>query len=153
MKNNKGFTLVELMIVVAIIGILAAIAIPNFVNMQYRAKRAEVPSNVDGIKTAELAYDAAFDTFIAQPTFVPESPPSKQQRSWPQDSRFDTLGWAPDGKVRGSYRVEVRDEPGRPEVYDFVVAGIINIDGDDTVATYTAQKSINAVQTTPNRHY
>ena len=61
MFNKKGFTLVELMIVVAIIGILAAIAIPNFVDMQYRAKRAEVPSNVDGIKTAQIAYDAAFD--------------------------------------------------------------------------------------------
>ena len=65
MMNKKGFTLVELMIVVAIIGILAAIAIPNFVAMQYRAKRSEVPSNVDGIKTAELAYDAAFDTYSA----------------------------------------------------------------------------------------
>ena len=56
MFNRKGFTLVELMIVVAIIGILAAIAIPNFVEMQYRAKRAEIPSNVDGIKTAEMGY-------------------------------------------------------------------------------------------------
>ena len=64
MRSNKGFSLVELMIVVAIIGILAAIAIPNFMTMQLKAKRAEIPSNVDGIKTAELSYDAAFDGFI-----------------------------------------------------------------------------------------
>ena len=103
--NCKGFTLVELTIVVAIIGILAAIAIPNFVSMQYRAKRAEVPANVDGIKTAELAYDAAFDQFIVESTPRPSASVNKQQQTWVAGSGFDTLGWSPEGNVFFQYAV------------------------------------------------
>jgi len=147
MMNKKGFTLVELMIVVAIIGILAAIAIPNFVAMQYRAKRSEVPSNVDGIKTAELAYDAAFDTFVQETSFRPDSSPGKKQRDWAAGTAFDTLGWGPDGQVRGSYKIQ------STSTTDFLVTGIADVDGDGVQSQFTATKSINAVMTSGNDTY
>lgn len=142
MFNKKGFTLVELMIVVAIIGILAAIAIPNFVDMQYRAKRAEVPGNVDGIKTAQIAYDAAFDTYVQISSWTPSSNITKTQRSWSSGTNFDTLGWGPDGKVRGRYKVE------STSTTDFLVTGECDVDNDDTHATFTATKSLNTKMNT-----
>ncbi|WP_414645174.1 type IV pilin protein, partial [Candidatus Deferrimicrobium sp.] len=51
-KGKKGFTLIELMIVVAIIGILAAIAIPNFLRFQAKSKQSEAKTNLGGIFTA-----------------------------------------------------------------------------------------------------
>lgn len=54
MFNRKGFTLIELMIVVVIMGILAAIAIPNFISMQNRAMEAQVK---DACHTVQMAVE------------------------------------------------------------------------------------------------
>ena len=147
-SNKKAFTLVELMIVVAIIGILAAIAVPNFVAMQYRAKRAEVPSNVDGIKTAELAYDAAFDAFVQQTSYTPTTGPDKVQYAWPSSGTgFATIGWAPDGNVRGQYQLVSNGTTG------FTVNGRCDVDNDNSNATFVATRDANSAMTTNNDIY
>lgn len=64
--SKRGFTLIELMIVVAIIGILAAIAIPNFVRFQARAKQGEAKANLKSLFTAQRSYFQEFDAYIAE---------------------------------------------------------------------------------------
>jgi type IV pilus assembly protein PilA len=64
-KLHKGFTLIELMIVVAIIGILAALAIPNFIKFQARSKQSEAKSNLKGLFTAERSYYQEHDTYTS----------------------------------------------------------------------------------------
>ena len=62
-KLQRGFTLIELMIVVAIIGILAAIAIPNFTRFQAKSKQSEVKTNLKAIFTAAKSYFAERDNY------------------------------------------------------------------------------------------
>ena len=60
---KRAFTLIELMIVVAIIGILASIAVPNFVKFQCRAKQTEAKTGLKNIVVAEELHRGSFDTY------------------------------------------------------------------------------------------
>ena len=62
-KKFQGFSLIELMIVVAIIGVLAAIAIPNFRTYQARARTSEAKMSLSGVWTAETAFQQENGTF------------------------------------------------------------------------------------------
>lgn len=58
MKNVKGFTLIELMIVVVIVGILAAIAIPSYMNYVAKSQQSEARANLGAIFVSMMAYTA-----------------------------------------------------------------------------------------------
>jgi len=141
--GRRGFTLVELLITIAIIGILSSMAVTRFIEVQRRAKRAEVPVNVSGIRTAEIAYAASYDEWVEQPQFWPEGEMQKHARPWPEGSAFDRLGWSPDGDVRGEYRVEA-SEDGR----SFEVIGQCDVDNDEDEAMWRATETLKAYRIT-----
>ena len=128
-NRKKGFTLIELMIVVAIIGILAAIAIPNFLRFQLKSKSSEGKVNLAAIRTAEESYLAEFGRYVAA-TASPPAAPLTTKIPWPLPGvdvtgadQFSSLGWGPEGDVFFNYGVAVA-----PGVY--TASAEADLDGD-----------------------
>jgi type IV pilus assembly protein PilA len=126
-KSKKGFTLIELMIVVAIIGILAAIAIPNFLRFQLKSKSSEGKVNIAAIRTAEESYLAEFGNYVGVATANPSAGiPGSAKASFDTGGAFDTLGWAPEGQVFFQYAVAYNSAT--PSAY--TVSAAADIDAD-----------------------
>ncbi|MBC8187836.1 MAG: prepilin-type N-terminal cleavage/methylation domain-containing protein [Proteobacteria bacterium] len=141
-KSNKGFTLIELMIVVAIIGILAAIAIPNFLRFQLKSKSSEGKVNIAAIRTAEESYLAEFGVYIAA-TASPAVAATTQKVPFVDagvaGTNFDTLGWAPEGQVFFQY---VSAIGAGATVSAYSISAQADIDGEGTPQTWGYVKPV-----------
>jgi prepilin-type N-terminal cleavage/methylation domain-containing protein len=97
LRNSKGFTLIELMIVVVIIGILAAIAIPNFISMQDRAREGSVKSNMHTVQLAIEDFAVQNDGIYpvaANDAAVQTNLPSNAYPDNPFDGAACAMDWA-----------------------------------------------------------
>ncbi|MCB9600776.1 MAG: prepilin-type N-terminal cleavage/methylation domain-containing protein [Sandaracinus sp.] len=102
-RAESGFTLMELMIVVAIVGILAAIAVPSFTSYIHKSRTTEATSFLAEIKQRQESYRAEFNQYANVATPNPAAMPSGgEQRGWgaPAPQNWLQLGASPDGAVR-----------------------------------------------------
>ncbi len=141
--TGRAFTLIELMIVVAIIAFLAMIAVPNYLRFVARAKRAEAQVNLSSLYAAEKAY-------------------------WVENNAYTNdltaLGWNPEGKthytygfggsegtnyIKGSLEADVGElGQAKADKNSFVAVAVADIDGDgkSDVLTIDDKKELKVVQ-------
>jgi len=127
-RNQKGFSLTELMIVVAIIGILATIAIPNFLRYQAKAKQTEAKSNLVALHTSEIAYFAENNGFIDDFNAIGFGVSGASQRYY-YELAGASLGILPPGCTASTLDAVSANS--------FTAVAIANIDGDATCDVWT----------------
>ena len=116
-RRRGGLTLLELMISVAIIGILSAAAIPAFRMYQFRSKRSEAYANLESIRKAQVSYKAEYDNFV-QAAPSPGILLGADKQNWHARGHFppvpgtgfDELGWRPEGPTYFDYDTVVDDD-------------------------------------------
>ncbi len=128
----SGFTLIELIIVVAIIGILAAIAIPVFRGYLMRSKASEAYTVLQGIREKEEAYFVDFKRYTGDIAFTPGGNCATGSASvlWPD--------------VPGSPWIQLGFDPGGPTYYAYSVSTPYNANGvDDNSAPQSLTGEVN----------
>jgi type IV pilus assembly protein PilA len=105
LRGRGGFTLIELMITVAIVGILASVAIPQFYRYQIRSRRAEAMTNLRAIVKTEVAYFGDTGVFLGAAPMPPGFPNIKRRWDAVSKAEYDPIGFAPEGDVVFAYEV------------------------------------------------
>jgi len=127
-RMREGFTVIELMVALAILSALVAIAVPTMTRLQLKAKTAEAKLNLAAIRTAESIYYAEHGLFVgASPTPAAWTPRSNSEPFISGGvTDFDRLGFRPEGQVYFQYAVHV--DPNNPSAY--LADALGDIDGD-----------------------
>ncbi len=126
--NKRGFSLTELMIVVAIIGILATIAIPKFMTYQAKAKQTEAKNNLVAVHTGEISYFAENNGYIDDFNAIGFAVSGSSQRYYYEIGK-SSIGSLPPGCTASTLDQASQNT--------FVAVAIGNIDGDSTCDVWT----------------
>jgi prepilin-type N-terminal cleavage/methylation domain-containing protein len=131
-NRNRGFTLIELMIVVAIIGILASLAIPDFMKLVIKAKQSEARSNLGAIYVCQLVYFGSNDTYAG-------GPEAFELLNWnPESDRVMRYTFVLDEDVREGNPPLAAVPSGTPSTSSsFLVIAAGNLDNDPTIDVMT----------------
>jgi prepilin-type N-terminal cleavage/methylation domain-containing protein len=123
-KSSKGFTLIELMIVVVIIGILAALAIPRFMRSTTKAKQSEAKQLLKQVYTMQRAYRQEKDTYTCNGVTASAAAPNA----------FAAIGVEVGASARYSYLMAA-------DALTFTCTATANLDDDGTIDTWTIDQN------------
>lgn len=137
--SSNGFTLIELMVVVAIIGILAALAIPTMAKYVTKAKQTEVKANMTSIYTAQMTYfveNNHFTQYFTDP--ISGDRVLEFEIQGDQLYTYDMFGDVPDGLMAG--RFPVLPNACYPDwtggLTSFTILAYANVDKDPAIDTW-----------------
>lgn len=158
-SRRAGFTLIELMVVVAIIGTLSVVAIPAFSAYIYRSRASEAPVFLGEIRQRQEAYRAEFGQYCAVSgtedwgDFQPEEIPGADPQPFDATEEWLQLGAVPDGLVRFQYAT-IAGPPGTEPPGDlgfdgsdfwFVAQAKGDLDDDGNEVTMEAYSASNHI--------
>jgi type IV pilus assembly protein PilA len=144
-QRNAGFTLIELMLVVAIIGTLAAIAVPSFLRYQLRAKRSEAYANLAAVAKAQESYFATNGLFASTGAPQPGGGLGTDKRPWTAaaETAFSAVGFQPEGSV--FYDYDVNAACGCAACFTATAYGDVDADGNIAALMYVHRDNLGGV--------
>lgn len=142
---QQGFTLIEIMITVAIIGILAAIAIPNFRSYQLKSKTTEVKNNLSAISKSEVAFKAEWSGYSSIAATPVNGTPKKvpwvivaplQPGIGGGAGSFEDIGFRPSGAVYYTYAVAIGPDASGNANMETTADAIADLDGNGSLGIF-----------------
>ena len=145
-KNENGFTLLELIIVVLIVGIVSAIAIPTFMGFQSSSRQAEVKANLGSLGSTAEAYFAEHESYVTPINLL----------GWEVNglARYDYAynGWTLNYANTSNQVLYNVGEDSAATTTTFLAAAEGNIDNDSGEDCWTFDQNRNLVNTNNDRH-